>query len=136
MLHKAMMAAAALAAMAVAAAVGVIALAFALYALLRDLIGPAGAAACVAAVSALAIANAGLLAARGNAEKPDDSESLGLTEKLLELVRDKPMASAGVALAAGLLVIRNPAVIGVIVRTLLEVWSGPEPKGKARRGRA
>ncbi|QUD87639.1 hypothetical protein [Phenylobacterium montanum] len=135
MLQKAMMAAAALAAMAVAAAVGVIALAFALYALLRDLIGPAGAAACVAAVAALAIALAGLFAARG-ADQPEDTESFGLAEKLLELVRDKPLASAGVALAAGLLVMRNPAVIGVIVRTLLEAWQAPQPKAKGRRSRS
>ena len=135
MLHKAMMAAAALAAMAVAAATGVISLAFALYALLRGPIGPAGASACVAGVCTLAIAIAGLIAARGSEERAEEAEQLGLVERLLELVRDKPMASVGVALAAGLLVIRNPAVIGVILRTLLESWQGPEPRRKSRRGK-
>ncbi len=135
MLHKAMMAAAALAAMAVAAATGVISLAFALYALLRGPIGPAGASASVAGVCTLAIAIAGLIAARGGEERAEDAEQLGLVERLLDLVRDKPMASAGVALAAGLLAIRNPAVIGVVLRTLLESWQGPEPGRKGRRGK-
>jgi hypothetical protein len=134
MLHKAMMAAAALAAMAVAAAVGVIALAFALYALLQPFIGSAGAAASVAAVSAIAVTLAGLFAARGaeSQHKPSEPENFGLAERLLDLVRDKPMASAGVALAAGLMVMRNPAVIGVILRTLLEAWAGFEVTGKPK----
>ena len=142
MLQKAMMVAAALAAMAVAAAIAVIALAFALYALLQPQIGSAAAAACVAAVSAIAIGLAGFLAARGAdtgaRSQADSPESFSLVEKLMELVRDKPMASAGVALAAGLMVMRNPAVIGVILRTLLEAWPGLDGGGgrpKGRRGK-
>ncbi len=127
MLQKAMMVAAALAAMAVAAGTCVIALAFALYALLRAPLGPAGAAASVAALCAVAIALAGFIAARGSEAKGDasanDRESFGLMERLMELVRDKPLASTGVALAAGLMVMRNPAVIGVVLRTLMEAWA-------------
>lgn len=126
MLQKAMMVAAALAATVVGAATGVIALAFAIYALLRPPLGPAGAAAGVAALSALGIGLAALIAARGAKAEPEpaEPESFGLMERLMELVRDKPLASAGVALAAGLMVMRNPAVIGIIVRTLLESWPG------------
>lgn len=140
MLQKAMLAAAALAAMAVAAAVGVIALAFALYALLLPLTGPAGAAACVAALSATTVGLAGALAARGadRTSQAIEPESFNLAERLMDLVRDKPLASAGVALAAGLMVMRNPQVIGVVLRTLLEAWPnldfGARPKG--RRGKA
>ena len=133
MLQKAMMAAAALAAMAVAAATGVIALAFALYALLRGPLGPAGASACVAAVCALAIAVAGLVAATGSVAREEEAEHLGLVERLLDLVRDKPVTTISAAVAAGLLLIRNPSVVGVVLRTLLETWPGPE--AAPRRGR-
>ena len=122
------------------AAPGVIALAFAIYALLRAPLGPAGAAAGVAALCALAIGLAGYFAARGAKAEPEppETESFGLMERLLELVRDKPLASAGVALAAGLMVMRNPAVIGVIVRTLLESWPGlmGAAPAKSRRGKS
>ncbi|HEY2660175.1 MAG TPA: hypothetical protein VGI79_10660 [Caulobacteraceae bacterium] len=136
MLQKAMMVAAALAAMAVAAATGVIALAFALYELLRTPLGPAGAAASVAALCAVAITVAGLVAVRGAGPKErhsaEDRESFGLMERLMELVRDKPMASMGVALAAGVMVMRNPAVIGVVLRTLMEAWAISNAVGKPK----
>ena len=46
--------------------------------------------------------------------------AISLADRLMDLVRDKPMATAGVAVAAGLMALRNPAVIAVIVRTILD----------------
>jgi hypothetical protein len=42
-----------------------------------------------------------------------------VAEDLMELVRDKPMASMGVALAAGVMAMRNPRVIGEVARAFL-----------------
>jgi hypothetical protein len=44
----------------------------------------------------------------------------GVAEDLMELVRDKPIASAGVALAAGIMAMRNPRVIGEIARAFFQ----------------
>ena len=123
MLHKAMMVAATLAAMAVAAATAVVALAFALFALLRGPIGPAGAAACVAAAAAVSIGVASLIAA-GNARRAarPTHEPASLTHQLFELVKDKPIASGGVAVGAVLMALRNPQILGVLLRTLIEAW--------------
>ncbi|MDR3506949.1 MAG: hypothetical protein P4L64_03525 [Caulobacteraceae bacterium] len=140
MLQKAMMTAAAITAMAVAAAVGVISLAFAIYGLLKDPLTPAGASAAVAAICAVTIALAGLIAARAakaaEDKAPSEPETLSLVTQLMDLVRDKPLAVGGVALAAGLIVMRNPQVIGVILRTLLDAWSqgGAAPKGRRGKG--
>ena len=125
MLQRALMAIVAAAALATAAAVMVVALAFAAYALMVTPLGAAGAAGGVAAICAVLLALVGLIAVSSAGRKPagrrgSENEAVSLAERLMDLVRDKPMASAGIAVAAGLMALRNPAVIAVIVRTILE----------------
>jgi hypothetical protein len=138
MLQKALMIAAALSAMVAAAAIGVIAAALAIFEALKGPIGPAGAAGCVAAIAALIIAVAGFVTLRKVEPKGARSESrepVSLVAQLMDLVRDKPVSSMGVAAAAGLMLIRNPTIIGVILRTVLETYAAGEILGKGRGGK-
>jgi hypothetical protein len=81
------------------------------YALLRNQLTPAGAAAVVAllaAALAAIIALAALLKARG---RPPTREEDGLVGRLIELARERPIIAAGAAAAAGLVILRNPALL-------------------------
>jgi hypothetical protein len=134
MLQRALMAVVAAAALATAAAVMVVALAFAAYALMVTPLGAAGAAGGVAAICAVVFAIVGLIAVsrvggKSAGRRSPEGDAVGLADRLMDLVRDKPMASAGIAVAAGLMALRNPAVIAVIVRTILEALpKKPKPK--------
>jgi hypothetical protein len=111
----------AIAAIATSAAVVVVALAFALFALVQPALGDAGASAVVAAAFALIVAIGGFAAApRGRRRKAGPTSPEGLAGDLMELVRDKPVASAGIALAAGIMAMRNPRVIGEIARAFFQ----------------
>jgi hypothetical protein len=120
--RRLLMAFVAIAAIATSASVVVVALAFALYALVRPMLGDAGASAVVAGAFALIVGIGGLAAMpRGRRRrKADPSSPAGVAEDLMELVRDKPIASAGVALAAGIMAMRNPRVIGEIARAFFQ----------------
>jgi len=122
---------AAVAAIAAAAAIAVIALALAFMALVQPYLGRAGAAGALALLCALAIGLAGIAAARRargpnrpRADKDADREAFNLTQRLMDLIRDKPFAAAGVAAAVGLIAIRNPRVIGAVLGAFLEGWRG------------
>ena len=128
--ERTLLAAAAVAATAAAVAVAVVSAAFAVYALLKPNLGPAGAAACVAAIFALlAIAGALIAGMRAKAQhhpKVGGHEmGPGLTERLLEVVREKPVTSAAAAIAAGVLAMRNPQLVGVVLSAFL----GSKTKG-------
>ena len=128
---------AAVAAIAAAAAITLFALAFAIYALLVPYLTQAGAAAAVALLFALAILIAGLvMAARARGPKRDmvaDTESLGLVARVMDLVKDKPFAAAGVAAAVGLLAMRNPRLIGSVLAAFLQGWqAAPNNPNKKR----
>ncbi len=113
---KALSLIAAIAAMAAAAAVCVVAAAFALYALARYYIGPAGGAAVVAVVAAIAALILAFVCFRKVKPRPErrrDEESVAT--RLIDLAREKPIIAAGVAAAAGLVVLRNPSIVGAIV---------------------
>ncbi len=128
--EKTLMTLAAAAAIAAAAAVGVFAAAFALYAVVETWLGPAGAAAVVAAVAALIVAIAGLIAARkvdsrqapGHAATPD---ALGLTEKIVGIVRDRPLLSIGAGLAAGIFALKNPTLTAAVFKAFMEPRQPP-----------
>ncbi len=123
MLDRFLMAVAAAAAIATAAAVSVVALAFCVYALLVTPLGAAGAAGAECALFAVLVALGGLIAmgrAKKRSKQGPAGDAISLADRLMDLVRDKPMASAGIAVAAGLMALRNPAVIAVIVRTILD----------------
>jgi len=134
MLNKALMIAAAVAARAAAAATAVVALAFALYAVLRAPFGPAwasagvaGAAALIMGLGVLSLAIQNQVKARAKAREAEASAA-----RLRELLKDKPFAAAGAALATALTALRDPKVSGFVLRTALEIFGGG--RGKRRRG--
>lgn len=124
MMERTLMAVAAAAAIAAAAAAGVFSAFFALFAFLEPYVGTAGAAAIIAGVSALAVALAGFVAARkaegdrkvSATEAPDAS----MVEMILAVVRDRPLLSAGAAVAAGIYALRNPQLVAAVVRAFMD----------------
>ncbi len=118
------------AAAALMAATGVItiAIAFAVYAAFEPLIGRAFAAATTAAAFAAAIGLTALVLmvmAQGRrrnqaSRRPDAS----LTDRVMDLIREKPFAAAGIAAAAGLMAVRNPKMIAAVLSAFLEGWRG------------
>jgi hypothetical protein len=128
--EKTLMTLAAAAAIAAAAAVSVFAAAFALYAVLEGVIGPAGSAAAVAGVAALIVAIAGLLAARRADVRPapvasTEPDAFGLAEKVVGLVRDRPLMSLGAAVAAGVFVLKNPTLTAAVAKAFMETRRPP-----------
>lgn len=102
------------AAIAAAAVVVVIALSFALYAALRDLIGPAWASAAVAGAFALLAVVVALIMTRKAKPKPVKGDDQNLTAKLVDLARERPLVAAGAMAAAVAVVIRNPRILTAI----------------------
>lgn len=128
--EKTLMTLAAAAAIAAAAAVSVFAAAFALYAVLEVRIGAAGAAAAVAGVAALIVAIAGLLAARrAESRQPPSAaaqpDAYGLAEKMVGIVRDRPLLSLGAAVAAGVFALKNPTLTAAVAKAFMETRRPP-----------
>lgn len=121
MIRKLVLKLAAASAVAAAAAMAVVAGGYALFALLRDYLGPAGAAASVAAVAALFALVAALVlfgkTGAGRRREPRGGPA-GLTDRLADLVRDRPVAAAAVAAAAGWIFTRNPALAALVAAAL------------------
>lgn len=117
----------AIAAMAAAAGVVVVAVAFAVYTVLRDYLGPAGAAAVIAALFAAALAITSLVMFRRSKHRHHarPTREPTLPERIGDFLRARPLAAAGAAVAAGLLAWRNPALVATLVR-LLEPRAGRE----------
>lgn len=124
MMERTLMALAAAAAIAAAAAVGVVALAFALYAALMPLIGPAWAACAVAGAAALVVAVAAFAAARkaegGKHQAASAQPEAGLIETVMHIVKERPILSAGAAVAAGLYALRNPQLAAAVLRAFMD----------------
>ena len=121
-LRGALKAAAAIAAVSTAVGASVVAAAFALYALLEPSLGAPGAAALVALVLALIAIVVALLATRGGGRgrRAEPSADVGLGERLMDLARAKPLLSTGAAVAAGLIALRNPALVSLIMTAVLK----------------
>ncbi|MET3664412.1 membrane protein implicated in regulation of membrane protease activity [Caulobacter sp. 1776] len=115
---------AAAAAIAAAAAVSVVSAAFAIYAVLVPLVTPAGAAAIVAAVAALIVAVAGMIAARKveghRSHQAPPPAGFDMTSKVVEIVRDRPIMSIGIGLAAGLFALKNPTLTAAVAKAFLD----------------
>ena len=105
---------AAVAALAAAAVVVVVALSFALYAALRDVIGPAWAAAAVAGAFALLALILVFVLTRKARPKPVKGDQQNLTARLVDLARERPLVAAGAMAAAVAVVIRNPRILTAI----------------------
>ena len=106
---------AAFAAIAAAAAVCMIALAFAIYAGLRDIIGPAWAAAAVAGIVAFIALVIAFVITRKARPKPVKGDSQNLTAKLIELARERPLVAIGAVAAAAPVMLKNPRILTAIV---------------------
>lgn len=125
MFEKTLMTLAAAAAIAAAAAVSVVSAAFALYAILLPAVGAAGASAIVAAVAALIVAIAGMIAARKAESRraPHQDVPQGgfdLTGKVVEIVRERPLMSLGLGLAAGIIALKNPTLTASLAKAFLD----------------
>jgi cobalamin synthase len=92
--------------------------AFALYALLSESLGPAGAAAVVAGVAALLMA-IGALVALLMARPPKRRENDSFAARALDYAREKPVVAIAAAAAAGLIAVRNPKLITAALTAFL-----------------
>lgn len=124
--EKTLMTLAAAAAIAAAAAVAVVSAAFAIYAVLVPLVTAAGAAAIVSAVAALIVAVAGVIAARKvegrhhNHSQQAPQQGFDVTSRIVEIVRDKPLMSIGIGLAAGIFALKNPTLTASLAKAFLD----------------
>ena len=118
--RKALNLAAAFAAVAAAAVVCVIAAAFAVYAGAKTFVGPAWAAAIVAALFALVALVVAWLATRKVPPDPKrQADDASLVERLIRLAQEKPLIALAAAAAAAVVLIRNPAVVSAIVTAFM-----------------
>ena len=105
----------------------VIALSFALYAALRDLIGPAWASTAVAGAFALVALILAFFLTRKANPKPVKGDQQNLTSRLIELARERPLVAAGAMAAAVAVVVRKPRILTAIATAA--------PKATAQIGR-
>lgn len=128
--------AAAFAAVATAAAVCVVASSYGVYALAKIWLGPAGAAAVVAAVYALVAVAVAVLTTRKAAPKqpvgapPDEA----VVDRLIAIAKDRPILALGAAAAATAaavtVLVRNPALVTAVVSAFLAGNSSANKPGK------
>lgn len=116
-LRRALAIAAAIGAVLAGAGVTIVAASYALYALMTAYLPRAGAAAVVAGVFAVIVVIVALVAVRAaSPKKPKVSEQpKSMVDRAIDLARDKPLLAAGGALAAGLIALRNPALLAALV---------------------
>ena len=106
--------------------------AYALFVVLQEHIGAAGAA---ALVSALFLGFSALVALFATQKPPPaaapaagaetgfppfDLAGLGLAEKISDLVQDRPLVAAGAAVAIGLVAVRNPELVMMLARSVFK----------------
>ncbi|HEY8573916.1 hypothetical protein [Phenylobacterium sp.] len=134
MIKRILTLAAAFAAMAAAAGVCVVALAYALYAVAREYMTPAGASAVVAGVAALLIVLLAVFVLRKSApkemRKAAGSEEPTLTTRLVELARERPVVAGIGAVAAALVIARNPRIVTTIISAAVagRAARAPDPR--------
>jgi hypothetical protein len=117
---------AAVAAIAAAAGVCVVALSYALYAVMREWLTPAGAAAVVALVFAILAVVIALVALGKTKPKPQPEASP--VERLVELARQKPLLAAAGVIGASFIAVRNPGMVATLVMGLM----APKPDPRRR----
>ena len=129
-LERTFLAVVAASAVAAATTVVVVAAAFAVFVLLRDPLGEAGAAATVSAATALVLAIAAAVAALlAKAYRDRHPPEPTLVERVADLVREKPLVSAGAAVAAGLMALKNPQLVAALAASFM----APRPRDPRRR---
>ena len=111
--------AASVAAVGTAAGVAVVAAAMALFHLSQDIMGSAGAYAVVALAAALVAVIGGLLGNFSFKRAPKPPPEPTLADTVGRMVRERPFLSAGAAIAAGLIAMKNPGVAGAVLTSFL-----------------
>lgn len=118
------------------ASTAVFAAAFAVYALLRGVLTPPGAAgavillvAVIAAVAALILMNVAKILPVKPARRPPAGGD-GAADLLVGLVKQRPFVAGGVGLAAGLLALANPKIITAVLKAFTDTSRGD---GRRRR---
>lgn len=110
---------------AVAAGVALVAASYALFALLRDPLGPAGAAGVVAGVFAVLVLAAGLLLGGRSKPHPSTTGSAefggheSMASRLLEIGRGHPILAVGAALAGLYVVAKRPGLLALLAANLM-----------------
>lgn len=126
--------AAAIGAMIGAAGAIVVALAFALYALLKDVVTPAGASACVALALAI-LCGIGVMVTVSKAKGPKrdrrEARSGSPIDRFIDFAQDRPIAASAAAIGAGLLALRSPGLAGTLGAMVLG-GGGDAKRGKRR----
>ncbi len=126
-MRKVLLAAALIAAVAVGAGVAVVTAAMGLFALLQETLG-APAAYGIVALAAVVLTGLGILLAevRFHREKKAPPEP-SLSETLGRVVRERPLVAAGAAVAASLIALKNPSVLGTLISAFLAGRSVRDP---------
>ncbi len=119
MIEKAYLAFVGVVVLVVAAATGVVAAAYALFEALRPPLGPAGSAGVVALVIFLLLGVIAATLAYQGRPSPKAEKDQGLSGKVLQLARDKPLVALGALVAAGIVVARNPRLVTAVVSAFL-----------------
>jgi hypothetical protein len=121
-------------AVAAAAVVCVVAASFGVFAAARTWVGPAWAAAVVVGVFALLALGLAAFASRKAAPprpKPGAVDDASLTDRLIDLAREKPVIALGAAAAASAaavaVLVRNPALVTALVSAFM-AGSASKPK--------
>lgn len=128
MIARALTGLTALAVLCAAVTVAVVAAALALFWALTPSLGDTVAAAIVAGLFALIVAVAVLAVVSTSGKNKHDKHGshhdeghadFDIVGKAIEIAREKPLWAAGAAVAAGLLAIRNPALVATIVAAFM-----------------
>jgi hypothetical protein len=134
-LKKALVYVAAVAAMAAAAGVCVVAAAYAIYAGLREYLNPAAASAVIALGAAIVAVILAFVTFRKAQPRPLRRDEENLTTRLFDLAREKPVIAAGAAVAAALVLVRNPGVVGAAVSAAMASRAREAGRREGRRQR-
>lgn len=117
--------------LAVSAGVLVVSAAFAVFGLLKAWVGPPGAAALTALAAAILMAVVAFSfeawAQSAKSGKAPESEK-DLVQRLIAMVQERPILSAGALAGVVALAIRNPALVAIVVKAFLDPKSRPPKK--------
>ena len=125
-MRRVLIAAASVAAVATAAGAAVVAAAMALFHLLQNGLGSAGAYAVVAVAAALVAIIGALLGSFSFKRQPKEPVEPTLGETVGRMVRERPFLSAGAAIAAGFIALKNPGIAGAVLTSFLTGRSSKE----------
>jgi hypothetical protein len=113
-------------ALATATMLCVLAASLALFWFLEPLVGRAGAAALLAGGLALIVAIAVLIAVSRSGHhshhhaREEAHTDFSFVDRIIDMAKDRPLLSLGAALAAGLIAVRNPALVATVMAAFME----------------